>query len=224
MKKVFWLLVLFNLGLFAVAQSGLLKDGKAVVAQPELKADKVRLLGQQAPEEKLAQPVSAPAVADAQPDSAAAVCMEWSDFSGADLKRASEALAPLALGGKLAQRPIEYNIGYWVYIPPLKDKAAINGKIAQLKSRGIEEYFVVQEAGEFQHAISLGVFKSEDAAKSFLESLAAKDVRSAKIGERASKLRATIFVFNGIDAQTAGKLGDLQKDFPASELKKVACR
>jgi hypothetical protein len=150
--------------------------------------------------------------------------MEWSDFSGADLKRASAALAALPLGGKLSQRPIEYNIGYWIYIPPLKDKAHINQKIAQLKERGVEEYFVVQEAGEWQHAISLGVFKSEDAAQKFLESLAAKDVHSAKIGERASKLKATVFVLNGLDEQTVAKLTELQKDFPASELKKMACR
>lgn len=106
----------------------------------------------------------------------------------------------------------------------MKNKASINQKIEQLKSRGIEEYFVVQEPGEWQRAISLGVFKSEDAAQKFLESLIAKEVRSAKIGERASKLKATVFVFSGIDVQTADKLTGLQKDFPASELKKTACQ
>ncbi len=222
MKKVFWLFLVANISLLVLMQTDLLKDGKAVVAQPELKAEKVRMLAQEAP----ADPVEKsppPAITVETADTSAPVCMEWSDFSGTDLKRANEALATIALGSKLSQRPIEYNIGYWVYIPPMKDKAAINSKIAQLKARGIEEYFVVQEAGEWQHAISLGVFKSEDAAQKFLESLSGKDVRSAKIGERASKLRATIFVFNGIDAQTVSKLGVMQKDFPGSELKKLPC-
>ncbi len=222
MKKVFWLFLVANIVLLVVMQADLLKNGKAVVAQPELKADKVLILSQVIPADSVEKPLP-PAIAVETADISAPVCMEWSDFSGTDLKRANEALATMALGNKLSQRPVEYNIGYWVYIPPMKDKAAINNKIAQLKARGIEEYFVVQEAGEWQHAISLGVFKSEDAAQKFLESLASKDVRSAKIGERASKLRATIFVFNGIDAQTASKLGVLQTDFPGSELKKLPC-
>ena len=224
MKAVFGIFLVINLAVFAVMRADLLNDGTAVVAQPALNEAKIRLLDE--PAQAVSLPVSSPIMATTltpPTDKPVAVCMEWSDFSGADLKRASEALAGMQLGEKLSQRPVEYNIGYWVYIPPLKNKASINQKIEQLKARGVEEYFVVQEAGEWQHAISLGVFKSEDAAQKFLESLAAKEVRSAKIGERASKLKATVFVFNAIDAQTADKLTGLQKDFPASELKKVAC-
>ena len=224
MKVVFGIFLVLNLAVFAVMRGDLLNDGTAVVAQPALNEAKIRLLD--GPAQAASLPVSSPSMAAtlAPPtEKPVAVCMEWSDFSGTDLKRANEALAGLQLGEKLSQRPIEYNIGYWVYIPPLKNRASINQKIEQLKARGVEEYFVVQEAGEWQHAISLGVFKSEDAAQKFLESLAAKEVRSAKIGERASKLKATVFVFNAIDAQTADKLAGLQKDFPASELKKVAC-
>ena len=224
MKAVFGIFLVINLVVFAVMRADLLNDGTAVVAQPALNEAKIRLLDE--PAQAVSLPVSSPSMVTTltpPTEKPVAVCMEWSDFSGADLKRANEALAGLQLGEKLSQRPIEYNIGYWVYIPPLKNKASINQKIEQLKARGVEEYFVVQEAGEWQHAISLGVFKSEDAAQKFLESLAAKEVRSAKIGERASKLKATVFVFNAIDAQTADKLTGLQKDFPASELKKVAC-
>lgn len=223
MKVLLGILLVLNIVFFAVMKFDLIGDGSSVVAQPALNQDKIRLLNQAG---QLAGSNVAPNAAthaDAR-DKPALQCAEWSDFSGTDLQRANDALAGLALGDKLSQRPIEYNIGYWVYIPPLKDKASINQKIAQLKARGVEEYFVVQEAGEFQHAISLGVFKSEEAAQKFLESLIAKDVRSARIGERASKLKATIFVFNGMDESAIGKLNALQKDFPASELKKVACR
>lgn len=219
MKLWLWMALLANVLLFGVMQAGWLNDSSAVLAQAPLQEQKLRLLG--APE---MQPVvTAPAVT-ASTDSAEHVqCMEWSDFSGTDLKRANEALAALKLGSKLSQREIEYNIGYWVYIPPLKDKAGITQKIAQLKARGVEEYFVVQEEGEWKRAISLGVFKSEEAAQKFQESLIAKEVRSAKIGERASKLKATVFVFNGVDGAVADKLNELRKDFPAAELKKLAC-
>lgn len=221
MKVWFWIVLLANVLLFGVMYSGVLDDHSAVRAQAPLNEHKIEVLSAA---DVQAYPPVAVATPTATSSPVTMSCLEWSDFSGTDLKRANEALAALKLGSKLTQREIEYNIGYWVYIPPLKDKAGVTQKIAQLKARGVEEYFVVQEAGEWQHAISLGVFKSADAAQKFLESLAAKDVRSAKIGERASKLKATVFVFSGVDSATVDKLNELKKDFPAADLKKLPCR
>ena len=53
--------------------------------------------------------------------------------------------------------------------------------------------------------------------------LRTKDVRSAKLGERVSKLKYTVFVLKGLDTGTADKLNALQKEFPDSELKLSAC-
>jgi sporulation related protein len=150
-------------------------------------------------------------------------CLEWGDFSGPDLARAAAALSALQIGDKLSQRQVEQDIGYWVYIPPLKNKAAVNRKIAELKALGVTEYFVVQVAGRWHNAISLGVFKSRDAAQNFLNHLHTKGVHTAKVGERASKLKMTIFKLNRIDAPTVAKLTAMQKDFAGSELKNVPC-
>lgn len=151
------------------------------------------------------------------------ICLEWGDFSGNDLKRATEVLTVLHLGDKKSQRQIEYDKGYWVYIPPLKDKAAVNRKISQLKERNVKEYFIVWDKGPLQFAISLGVFKTQDAAQNYLKELRAKDVRSAQIGERASKLKTTMFILNNVDASIEGKLTATKKDFPGSELTNVPC-
>lgn len=219
MKVWFWIVLAANVLLLGLMYSGVLDGRSAVVAQAPLNEQKIQILNSAD-----MQAATAPVAPDPATPVATANCLEWSDFSGTDLKRANEALAMLKLGGKLSQREIEYNIGYWVYIPPLKDKAAVNSKIAQLKARGVEEYFVVQEAGEWQHAISLGVFKSAEAAQKFLDSLVARDVHTAKMGERASKLKAIVFVFNGVDGTVVDRLNELKKDFPSAELKKVACR
>lgn len=231
MKALVWILLLVNVLFFAAMQWGrlLIADEQAVQAQPPLHEEKIGLLGAPQGKPAAALPASAPAAAPA-PASAPveapkplASCMEWGEFSGADLARATSALAAMQLGGKLSQRDVEYAIGYWVYIPPQKDKAAVNRKIAQLKARGVEEYFVVSEA-PWINAISLGVFRTREAAQHFLDELQrTKGVRSAQIGERASKLKATIFVLNGLDAATATKLAEIHKDFAGSELKDIAC-
>ena len=151
------------------------------------------------------------------------ICLEWGDFSGADLKRATEVLSAMQLGNKLSQRQIEYDKGYWVYIPPLENKAAVNRKISQLRARGVNEFFIVWDKGPLQFAISLGVFKTQDAAQNYLKELRAKDVRSAQFGERASKLKTTMFTLNMVDALIEAKLAAMKKDFPVSELNNIPC-
>jgi hypothetical protein len=219
MKK--WLIALFviNLLTFAVLQWGgeLLQDGSKIQAAPALHNEQIHIVS--APVANVALPATPASVSSAN-----LLCMEWSDFSGSDLTRANDALTPLKLGNKLSSRPIEYSSGFWVYLPPLKDKAAITKKLEQLKARGVSEYFVVAEAGEWQHAISLGVFKSEESAQNYLTILKDRGVNSAKVGERASKLKATIFVFKQVDEALVEQLKTLQKEFPSSELKSVECR
>jgi len=109
-----------------------------------------------------------------------------------------------------------------VYIPPLKNRAAVNRKVGELKALGISEYFIVQSAGRWRNAISLGVFKTREAAQNFLNLLRTKGVHTAKVGERASKLKATIFRLNRIDAATEAKLTALQKDFAGSRVEECS--
>ena len=229
-KIIFWSLVAVNVIFFAVMRSGLFDTRQILTAQPELLADKIILLKASHSAANLAQStpaitVPAEPVADVPPVAQADTmsCYEWGDFSGVELERASNALNKLQLGNKLTQRDTEHSIGFWVYIAPLKDKAAVAQKVAQLKARGVTEYFVVQEAGEWLDAISLGMFKTREAAQKFLEGLNAKDVRSAKVGERASKTKTTTFVMSGLDAAKNEKLLAMQKDFQGTELKRVAC-
>lgn len=227
MKILVWVLLLCNVIFFAVMQWGgaLFGDGQTAQVQPALHEEKIRMLDQPHSAPVPALPASAVTAASAPVPAKTnnAACLEWGEFSGADLARAGNALTNLQLGDKLSQRQIEHTIGYWVYIAPLKDKFAVNQKIAQLKGRGVAEYFVVQDAGPWFNAISLGVFKTQDAAQRFIENLRAKNVHSAQIGERAGKFKTTVFVLNGLDAATSGKLTALQKDFAGSELRNTPC-
>lgn len=231
MRTLFWVMLLVNVIFFAVMRwGGLLADESQVVAQPALHEEKIRLLDAPAsapePAYSGATPTSTILLAASAPlvtKTNALVCLEWGDFSGADLMHATAALSALQLGNKLGQRQIEHNIGYWVYIPPLKDMAVTNQKLAQLKARGIEEYFLVQEPGQWLNAISLGVFKTREAAQKFVDALRVKDVRSAQIGERVSKLKATIFVLQGIDSVVSSKLAALQQDYAGSVINNIPC-
>jgi SPOR domain len=161
-------------------------------------------------------------IATAKP--VAKICMEWGEFSGTDLARAGKELAGLKLDDRLAQRTVEYASGYWVYIPPLTNKAALHNKIEEIKAAGLEDYYVLKETRKWNNAISLGVFKTEEAAKKFLLSVKKKGFRNAQVGERKRKLKFTVFVLKRIDAAEGSKLATLQKGFANSELKTVPCK
>lgn len=167
-------------------------------------------------------PAPAPAPVAAAPAKSSA-CYEWGEFSGSDLEQAGLALKKLSPAAKIGQRETDRSIGFWVYVPPLKDKAASAEKVAQLKARGVTEYFVVQDAGEWQNAISLGVFKTRESAQNFLKTLQAKGVVSAKLGERSGKTKSVTFLIGNLDAETSARLMVVQKDFAGSDLKRVSC-
>jgi hypothetical protein len=173
------------------------------------------------PEPIKPEPVKPEPVVVAKP--AKPACYEWGEFSGDELEQVSTALRRLQLGNKLVQRDVPHMIGYWVFIPPHKDKSVVNQKVAQLRERGVTDLFVIQEPGEWLNAIQLGVFKSRESAQNFLEGLRAKDVSSAQIGERASKIKFKRFAINNVDEAMSAKLTTLQKDFSGNELKRVSC-
>lgn len=236
-RVLFWILVLANIVLFTAMQWGSQLWGDSVAIQPPLNEEKMLLLdaSQIAMAEKalahdassassgvnmqLALNIATPAVEQ----SSAPICLEWGEFLDVELKQVEAALSALELGGKLPKRQVEHTIGYWVFIPPLKDKAAINKKIAQLKEHRVSEYFIVQEAGAWRNAISLGVFKTQEAAQKYLNTLRAKKIHSAQVGKRNSKLKLSTFMLNEVNAATQAKLIALQKDFAGSELKNVPC-
>lgn len=244
---IFGLLVLANAVFFAVMQWGgeLMVDANNPPVQAELNADKLKLMSvpaNSAPASAVAEvnPVAVSAVSAASPVVAASVpapalhaatelaqpaklaCMEWGEFSGGDLQRAEKALAALKLEKHLKTRTVEYDNAYWVYIPPLKKHTLVEKKVAQLKSLDVD-YFVIQEPGAWQNAISLGVFKTQEAAKKYLEELHVRGVKSGKVGSRASKLKFTIFVLNRLDSAMSSQVTALHKDFVDSELKTISC-
>lgn len=250
MKIFFWMLVAVNAILFAVM--AFFGGEPALVAPEAVHAEKIIVASEPAAAPVAASspiasevpaaasapasaPVSAPVAAAPAPapvpvpapvaaaPAKSSACYEWGEFSGSDLEQAGLALKKLSSGAKIGQRETDRSIGFWVYVPPLKDKAASAEKVAQLKARGVTEYFVVQDAGEWQNAISLGVFKTRESAQNFLKTLQAKGVVSAKLGERSGKTKSVTFLIGNLDAETSARLMVVQKDFAGSDLKRVSC-
>lgn len=75
---------------------------------------------------------------------------------------------------------------WWVRIPPEGGREGAERKVAELRTLGITDYFVVQDPGPNQFAVSLGLFKTEAKAQQHLAFLRTKRVRSASVTPRTA--------------------------------------
>jgi hypothetical protein len=144
--------------------------------------------------------------------------MEWGSFTLADAPKAEKALEPVLLSGRLEQRRTEEKAAWWVFIPPQANRPAALKKAAELKKLGVDDYFVVQDE-EFRWALSLGVFRTAEAARTRLLALRAQGVRSARIGPREMMVPKVWLQMKGIDAATEARLKEIARQVDGSELR-----
>ncbi|MBE0621183.1 MAG: SPOR domain-containing protein [Burkholderiales bacterium] len=211
MRILFFILALANVAFFAYAWygSGTQASGDAQIISQQLNREKIRLL---AP-----QQVSV-LTRKSEPPKVAAACLEWGAFIGADAARAEQALEGLALGANLTQRKIDEVAGYWVYMPPLANRQAATQKTGELKRLGVEDYFIVSDDSKWRNAVSLGVFKTEEAAIARLAALRVQGVRTAVVGPRDPQPGKTYFQVHDASAALVAKLNELKQGFPDTEV------
>jgi len=225
MRALFLLLVLANVAFFAWAR---LFAGGGAGSDPaplsrQIEPQRLRVVR---PEELV--PAAAKAVAAPPPVAAApplVKCVEWGAFSPADALRAEQALQPLQLGERLGQRKSEETAGWWVFIPPQAGagsaRQAAQRKAGELKKLGVSDYFIVQEEGANRWAVSLGVFRSEEAAQARLAALRGLGVRSARIGPREMASKVWLQV-KAVDPGLETRLQQIARQIDGSELRECA--
>ena len=146
-------------------------------------------------------------------------CLEWGSFAISEVARAEKALAPLALGPRLAERRVMETARYWVYMSPSGGRAGALRKAAELKKLGVRDYFIVQEPGPYRWKISLGVYKTEDKARERLAALRKQGVRTALIGERETQVPRLWLQVRNIDPEVQVRLNEIAQTFAGSELR-----
>jgi hypothetical protein len=209
MRALFLLLLAANLGFYAWWRYGVPADA----------ADPAPLARQIEPEKlKVVAPGELrPPAAPKKPAATAGSCLEWGSFTLADAPRAEQALEPLALGARLAQRRTEEVAGWWVFIPPQGSRQSALRKAQELRNLGVDEYFIMQD-----WALSLGVFRSEDAAHARLAALRAQGVRSARVGARETVVPKVWLQVKSVDAPLQARLKEIARQVDGSELRECA--
>ncbi|HXI32956.1 MAG TPA: SPOR domain-containing protein [Gemmatimonadales bacterium] len=198
----------------------ILAPGEAPVAQPKPAAAPAAPPPVAAVASTPAVP-SAPAVTPKPPTAAptVAACMEWGSFTVFDAPKAEKALEPLALGNRVGQRRTEELASWWVFMPPQGSRPLALKKAAELRARGVEDYFIVSDEGPLRWALSLGVFRTEEAARARLAALRAQGVRTAEVGPRETTVPKVWLQVRNVDAPLEARLRDIARTVDGSELK-----
>ncbi|MFN0038752.1 MAG: hypothetical protein ACKVP2_04495 [Burkholderiales bacterium] len=218
MKTVFFLLLAVNLVVAGIiTMRELTPNPDALLAGQQIHADQIVTI----PPRPRPPPESA-APATPAPDKTA-VCMEWASFGAVELTKAEKSLEGLRLGARLQRTEVSVPSRFWVFVPPMRNKVQMEKKMAELKALGVAELYPMLEPGPDLHAISLGIFRSEDGARKYLATLRDIGVRSAKVGEREQRITQTSLVIRNPSDQESTRLVELKTEYAGSDIRVVKC-
>jgi hypothetical protein len=220
MRLVFLVLVLVNVAFFAWARH-YAADTPAGDPNPlarQVDPEKLKIVP--ASELRaLPPPKPAPAPASVAAPVAAAGCLEWGSFTLNDVPRAEKALEPLALGNRLSARRTEEVASWWVHMPPQGSRQGALRKAVELKALGVEDYFIMADEGEWRWALSLGVYRTEEAAQARLAALYSQGVRSAVVSARETVVPKVWLQVKGMDPALEARLRGIARQVEGSELR-----
>jgi len=238
LRFVFWALLCANALLFAYGR-GFLGSFELEAREParlrnQIAADKLVLLsGAQA--QAIAQ---AATPADSATDSAAAAevpvvpvppaavaappvaCVETDAFAAGDARRFETRLARLDLGTRQTRLTVPFQevTRHLVYLPPQGGKEGADRRTAELRERGVTNSFVMQEDSPLKWAISLGVFKTEAAARSEAARLAKQGIANVRVVGRGPQSQRFAYRFRAIDTELRTAIVEAGRGMPAAVL------
>ena len=212
MRILVLLLLLANLTLLGYTKLDSLGTGEGVRLAQQIQPNKIVLLS----------PQQVAALGPAKVSALADVCVEWGPLSDTDKARALASLEPLDLAKLISQKKVEVVANYWVFIPPAPNRSAADRRMEELKAQGVKDLLLV-DGGPQRFAISLGIFRTEDAAQARLAALEAQGVKTARVGARVQAIAQTALVVRDPPAPAVARLKELQGAFPGSEIRIGTC-
>lgn len=146
-------------------------------------------------------------------------CMRW---NGIGQEQTDTMRARLkALGISSTETVVSGKV--WVYIPPQTDIELAKKKAQQLNDQGVQDYYVINNGGRWQNAISLGVFSSREGADRRLNELKEQGVKSAVVRERDDSPTHVTFALRKVSADQQQKLEKLNNQLKGAQLQQSKC-
>ena len=238
LKFVFWALLGANGVLLAYGQGLLGQPGDAAREPARLKNQLAPERMQQltptqarqaaasvvpAPQAEVATPAPEPAPVPAPPPVTRnlVACVQAGPFSTADARRFEARVARLGLAARQSRIEIPFQevTSRLVYLPPNGGREGAQRRVAELKERGVTNFFIMQnDTSPLRYAISLGVFKSDGTAQKLVADLQRQGVRGVRILPRGPQVTRAGYQYRQIEAGERDRLTGIADNYNGVEV------
>ncbi len=218
-----FVLLLANIALGGYLVAGRTPAGvQADVRALEVNADKVTQV--RASDAQSSAPANAPPTAPAKAAArpATSACLEWGSFAAAELERAQADLGRLG-ADRSSVRDLGPAPAWWVHVPPLRSREEAQGRAREIEAAGMGDVQVVADGERWRNSISLGIFRSEEAAHAYLARMREARVRNAAVAQRNDLLRLSSVLIVEPSPALVARMAELRATYPGTELRAVAC-
>jgi hypothetical protein len=222
LKVVFWALLFLNGMLFAYGQGYLGKfqseEREPARMKRQLSTERLTLV---APGQL---PLAATSVTPADPAGPATpalvACTAVGNLNAAEARRFEARLARLDLGERQSRESVQVQdiTSHLVYLPPQGGKEGADRRAAELRNRGVSNFFIMSGDSPLKWSISLGVFKTEAAARTQLAALGRQGVQGARLLGRGPQVARFAWQFRDIDADTHASIASIAASFPGVQV------
>lgn len=234
LKFVFWALLALNALLFAYAQGYLGKAGGGEREPQRLKnqlaTERMVVLSPaeaRAAAEATAPAAQAPAAEPAPPAPVPApaaetiACTQAGPFAPGDVRRFETRIGRLGLGDRVSRTSLPYQevTSHLVYLPPNGGKEGADRRVAELKEKGVANFFVMQGESPLKWAVSLGVFKTEAAAQGLAAALGKQGIGGVRVLPRGPQGTRAAWQFRDLTPDERARVAGIADDFTGVQIR-----
>ena len=231
LKFVFWALLAGNAVLFAYGRGylGTVEGGEREPQRLKNQLAGERMVMLTALEARAAAAAvaeAAPPAVETPPEPVPApapqtiACTQAGVFAAADARRFETRITRLALGARATRTSVPFQevTSHLVYLPPSGGKEGADKRVAELKEKGVENFFVMHGDSPLRWAVSLGVFKSEAAAQGLVAALNKQGVRGVRVLPRGPQGTRAAWQFRNLTEEERTRLAGIADDFSGVQL------
>jgi hypothetical protein len=150
-------------------------------------------------------------------------CLEFGPMSEDEVARARQALSAGGLLERTVQAPMMATASWWVHVPPRRSLLQAENEVARLRAAGLRDAYVVLEQGDMRFAVSLGLFRTEEAARRVVDQMKSRGIGGVVVGRREQQVRLTAFYVREPSDADLGELEQLRAAFPGTSIRTSAC-
>ena len=230
LKFLFWALLAANAVLLAYSQGYLgkvegserepqrLKTQLASERMVMLSAAEARAVAETAAAAQ-ATP-EAPPVLEPEPVATIA-CTQAASFAAGDARRFETRIERLGFGARQSRTTVAHQevTSHLVYLPPNGGKEGADRRTAELKEKGVTNFFVMQGEGPMKWAVSLGVFKTDTAAQGLVTALGKQGVRGVRVLPRGPQTTRAAWQFRDLTEEERKRVADIADDFAGVQVR-----